>query len=114
MPEERRIDVKPVVASLKDRLETIRRSEMKRLRRQIGRLSPEEEVAIESLNDALVNNIIHAPIRTLEKVACDADASAVIEIVMRLFDLASLESPKRKSSCQHSLRQVPEKQGRRT
>lgn len=59
MPEERRIDVKPVVASLKDRLETIRRSEMKRLRRQIGRLSREEEVAIESLTDALVNNIIH-------------------------------------------------------
>lgn len=87
MPEEPRIDVIPVVASLKDRLETIRCSEMKRIRGQIGRLSPEQEVAIDSLTHGLVNNIINAPVSTLERVACDADASALIDIVMRLFDL---------------------------
>lgn len=87
MPEERRIDVVPVVASLKDRLETIRCSEMKRIRRQIGRLSEEQEVAIESLTHTLVNNIIHTPVSTLEKVTRDADASTVIDIVIRLFDL---------------------------
>ncbi len=87
MPEERRITVIPVVTLLKDRLETIRCSEMKRIRRQIGQLSAEQEVAIEFLTHGLVNNIIQAPVSTLEKVTCDADASAVIDIVMRLFDL---------------------------
>ena len=87
MTEQRRIDLIPVVASLKDRLETIRCSEMKRIRGQIGRLSPEQEQAIEPLTHGLVNNIIHTQVSTLEKVTCDTDASAVIDIVTRLFDL---------------------------
>jgi glutamyl-tRNA reductase len=84
---EHQIDLIPIVTSLKDRLETIRCSEITRSRRQIGKLSPEQEGAIESLIRGIVNNIIGDPISTLRKVACDADASAVIDIVIRLFDL---------------------------
>ena len=87
MPGEYQIDVIPIVTSLKNRLETIRCSEIKRIGRQLGRLSPEQEVAIESLTRGIVNNIIDDPISRLEKVACGDDASAVIGIVIRLFDL---------------------------
>ena len=84
---EYEIDVIPIVTALKNRLETIRCSEIKRIRRQIGSLSPGQEVAIESLTRGIVNNIIDDPISRLEEVACGADASAVIDIVFRLFDL---------------------------
>jgi hypothetical protein len=49
--------------------------------------SPGQEIAIESLTRGIVNHIIDDPISRLEKVACGADASAVIDIVFRLFDL---------------------------
>jgi len=87
MPGEYEIDVKPIVTALKNRLETIRCYEIKRIRRQIGSLSPGQEVAIESLTRGIVNSIIDDPISRLEKVACGADASAVIDMVFRLFDL---------------------------
>ena len=86
-PQERRIDIIPLVVSLKHRLETIRCCEMKRIRRQMGRLSLEQEVAIESLTRELVRRIVDDPISTLEKAASEANAYAVIDIVMRLFDL---------------------------
>ena len=73
--------------SLKNRLETTRRSEIKRIRRQIGSLSREQEIAIESLTWGIVNKIIDDPISRLEKVACGTDGSAIIDILFRLFDL---------------------------
>ena len=86
-PKERGIDVISVVASLKRRLETIRCSEIKRIRRQMGQLSIQQEVAIESLTRELVRKIVDDPISTLEKAASEANARAVIDIVMRLFEL---------------------------
>jgi len=87
MPGQCQIDVIPIVTSLKSHLETIRCSEIKRIGRRIGRLSPEQEAAIESLTRGIVNSIIDEPISRLQRVSCGADGSAVIDIVIRLFDL---------------------------
>jgi glutamyl-tRNA reductase len=87
MSVERRLDVIPVITLLKDHLETIRRSELKRIRGRFGRLSSDQEVAIESLTRGIVNSIVDVPIRALENSACDVEAITVVDTVARLFDL---------------------------
>lgn len=87
MAVERRVDVIPIIASLKDHFETIRRSELKRIRGRFGTLSSAQEVAIDSLTRGIVERIVDTPITALENSTGDAQVTTVVDIVTRLFDL---------------------------
>jgi glutamyl-tRNA reductase len=80
-------DVVPTIVSLQDHLETIRQAEIDRVRGRLGRLSAEQELAVETLTRGIVNKIMHTPISTLKTAARESEATTVVEIVRRLFDL---------------------------
>jgi glutamyl-tRNA reductase len=80
-------DVVPTIVSLQDHLETIRQAEMARVRARMGPLTPEQEMAVEALTRGIINKVMHTPITTLKTAAKEPEATTVIDVVRRLFNL---------------------------
>jgi glutamyl-tRNA reductase len=87
------LDVVPTIVSLQDHLETIRQAEIDRVRGRLP-LSPDQELAVEALTRGIVNKIMHTPISTLKSAARDPEATTVIDLVRRLFNLQERRSAK--------------------
>ena len=77
----------PTIVSLQDHLETIRQAEIDRVRGRLGPLSPEQELAVETLTRGIISKIMHTPISTLKTAVREPEATTVVDIVRRLFDL---------------------------
>ncbi len=81
------LEVVPTIVSLQEHLENIRQAELDRVRGRLGALSPEQELAVEAATRAIVNKILHTPITTLKSAARDPQATTVIDLIRRLFNL---------------------------
>ena len=81
------LDVVPTIVSLQDHLETIRQAEIDRVRGRLGSLSPDQELAVDALTRGIINKIMHTPISTLKTAARQSEATTVIDLVRRLFNL---------------------------
>lgn len=81
------LDVVPTIVSLQDHLETIRQAEIDRVRGRLGQLDPEQELAVEALSKGIINKVLHTPITTLKVAASDPEATTVIDLIRRLFNL---------------------------
>jgi glutamyl-tRNA reductase len=88
------LDVVPTIVSLQDHLETIRQAEIDRVRGRLGPLSPDQEMAVEALTRGIVNKIMHTPISTLKSAAREPEATTVIDLVRRLFNLQEKRAAK--------------------
>lgn len=88
------LDVVPTIVSLQDHLETIRQAEIDRVRGRLGPMTPEQEMAIETLTRGIVNKIMHTPISTLKTAARDPEATTVVDLVRRLFNLQDRKAAK--------------------
>jgi glutamyl-tRNA reductase len=86
-------DVVPTIVSLQDHLETIRQAEIDRARGRLGRLSADQELALDALTRGIVNKIMHTPISTLKTAARDSEATTVVDVVRRLFNLQEKKKP---------------------
>ena len=91
------LEVVPTIVSLQDHLETIRQAEIDRVRGRLGPLSPEQELAIETLTRGIVNKIMHTPISTLKTAARESEATTVVDVVRRLFNLQEKDKKAAKS-----------------
>jgi glutamyl-tRNA reductase len=81
------LDVVPTIVSLQEHLETVRQAEIDRVRGRLGALSPEQEIAVEALTRGIINKIMHTPITALKSAARNPEATTVIDLVRRLFNL---------------------------
>jgi glutamyl-tRNA reductase len=81
------LDVVPTIVSLQDHLETIRQAEIDRVRGRMGQLTPEQEIAIEALTRGIINKVMHTPITTLKSAAKESEATTMMDVVKRLFNL---------------------------
>jgi len=81
------LEIVPTIVSLQDHLETIRQAEIDRVRGRLGTLSPEQELAVESLTRGIVNKIMHTPISALKTAAREPEATTVIELIKKLFNI---------------------------
>src|SRR5947209_6128477 len=81
------LHVVPTIVSLQDQFETIRQAELDRVRGRLGKLSPEQEAAIEGLSHGIVNKILHTPIRRLKSAAIGPEMTTLIESFRKIFDL---------------------------
>jgi len=86
------LDVVPTIVSLQDHLETIRQAEIDRVRGRMGHLTPEQELAVEALTRGIINKVMHTPITTLKTAAKESEATTVIDVVRRLFNLRDKDS----------------------
>jgi len=82
------LDVVPTIVSLQEHLETVRQAEIDRVRGRLGRLTPEQELAVEALSRGIINKIMHTPITTLKSAARESsESTTVIDLVRKLFNL---------------------------
>jgi glutamyl-tRNA reductase len=88
------LEVVPTIVSLQDHLETIRQAEIDRVRGRLGPLSTEQELAVDALTRGIVNKIMHTPISTLKTAARESEATTIIEVVRRLFNLENKKAAK--------------------
>ena len=88
------LDVVPTIVSLQDHLETIRQAEIDRVRGRMGHLTPEQEMAVEALTRGIINKVMHTPITTLKTAAKESEATTVVDVVRRLFNLHDKEKDK--------------------
>jgi glutamyl-tRNA reductase len=72
------LDIGPSIGALRERLQGIAKSELARQRNRLGKLTPEQERAIESLMMSTVNKISHPLLRRLRQsiAAIDPETSA--------------------------------------
>ena len=77
----------PTIVSLQQRLVTVRQGEIDRVRGRLGRLSPEQENAIESLTRGIINKILHPAMTVLKTASAENDSTLFVEIVHRIFNL---------------------------
>ncbi len=85
------LDVVPTIVSLQDHLETIRQAEIDRVRGKLGHLSPEQEIAVEALTRGIINKVMHTPITTLKTAAKESEATTIVDVVRKLFNLHAEE-----------------------
>jgi glutamyl-tRNA reductase len=81
------LHVVPTIVSLQDQFETIRQAELDRVRGRLGKLTSEQEAAIEALSRGIVNKILHTPIRSLKSAATGPEITTLIESFHKIFDL---------------------------
>jgi glutamyl-tRNA reductase len=92
------LDVVPTIVSLQDHLEAIRQAEIDRVRGRLGPLSPEQELAVETLTRGIVNKIMHTPISALKSAAQEPEATTVIDVARRLFNLEETDHKEQKQA----------------
>ena len=81
----------PVIVALQNHLESIRQSELQRIRAKLGQLSPQQEDAIEALTKSLMAKVAHGPITEIRRNAVRDDGWQTIEDIRRMFKLDSPE-----------------------
>jgi glutamyl-tRNA reductase len=81
------LDVVPTIVELHERFETIRQAEIDRVRGRLGHLTPDQEVALETMTRGIINKVMHTPIAALKSAARDSEATTVIDVVRKLFNL---------------------------
>jgi len=79
--------VVPTILSIQEQCETIRQAEIDRIRGKLGKLTPEQEMAIEAMTRGIVNKLLHTPITTLKSSAAGPEAATIHEIIRRIFNL---------------------------
>jgi len=92
------LGVVPTIVSLQDHLETIRQAEIDRVRGRLGELSPDQELAVDALTKGIINKIMHTPITTLKSAARESEATTVIDLVRRLFNLQDKKAEDKSNS----------------
>ena len=80
--------VVPTILSLQEQCETIRQAEIDRIRGKLGKLTPEQEAAIEAMTRGIVNKLLHTPITTLKSTAAGPEAATIHEIIRRIFNIS--------------------------
>jgi len=81
------LDIVPTIISLKEKVEAIRKNEIKKSLSGLGDLTPTQEKALESLTISLVEKIIHDPIIVLKDKASRSSKDSYLDFVKKLFKL---------------------------
>ncbi len=79
--------VAPTIVCLQEELERIRVSEIERMRRKYGPLTPQQEEAWDALTRGIMNKIAHGPISELRNHAGQPGGEPVIHAIRKIFHL---------------------------
>ncbi len=80
------LDAVPTIVALRDKIETIRKTELEKTLASLRDLPPEARQALEAMTTAIVNKILHAPITHLKDQDRQREA-LYLAATRRLFDI---------------------------
>jgi glutamyl-tRNA reductase len=81
-------ELTPTIVGLQQYLESVRASELERMKGKLGSLKPQQEEAIEALTKAMMNKIAHAPIAELRRQAGSEHQHHFLDALRRIFRLS--------------------------
>lgn len=84
--------VVPVITSLKQKGEQIKKQELQRALNRLGKVSDHEMKVISSMASSIVNQLLHSPVVNLKGVAATNEGHLYAEVLKALFDL-EVEEP---------------------
>ncbi len=98
------VAVGPTIAALRDRAETVRAAELRRLEGRLAQLHPRERSAVEALTRRIVNTLLHEPTVRLKALAAEEGEAPVTRpagprsteysaMLHDLFDLDPADAP---------------------
>jgi len=80
-------EVAPTVAALRDRVESLRLSELERQRARLESLDPKQREAVEAVTRAVLAKVLHDPTVRLKDAAGTARGERLAEALRELFDI---------------------------
>ena len=80
-------EVSGTIASLRERFEAVRRSEIHRVRGRLGNLSSDQEDVVESLSRGIIEKVLQSAVAMLLNAAATNQSAFVVETVRRIFNL---------------------------
>ena len=80
-------EISAALVLLRERFEAVRRDAIQRVRGRLGKLSADQENAIDSLSHALIEKVLQAPMAMLENASAGNQAVFVLATVRRIFNL---------------------------
>jgi glutamyl-tRNA reductase len=80
-------EISGIIASLRERFEAVRRSEIHRVRGRLGNLSSDQEDVVESLSRGIIEKVLQAPVAMLLNAAAASRSAFIVETVRRIFNL---------------------------
>lgn len=81
------LSIVPLIISLREKIDAIRRAELDKIFSKMNNFSQEEKKAIESLTSSIVNKILHPPIVNLKKQVNSTCSGEYLKVARDLFDL---------------------------
>ena len=78
------LDVVPVIASLREKVEAVRCRELAKTLKRLPHLTPAEQMRLERLTRAIVNRILHDPIVTLKEQGRERGYMQAVEALFHL------------------------------
>lgn len=81
-------EVVPTIVALRDRLHDVGRKELERLRHKLGPLSPHQEAAVRELAYAIIQKVLHRPVRHLKSAAANGSLEDLERLYREIFDLS--------------------------
>ena len=80
-------EVAPVVTSLREQAERVRRAELERYSGKLDGLTPEQRDAVEALTKGMLAKLLHSPTVQLKDSAGSSRGDRLADSVRDLFDL---------------------------
>ena len=80
-------EVVPTIVGLQDQLEHMRATEVARMRKKFGKMTPEQEEALEVLTKGIINKVAHGPISELRRQGPGPEGEYFITIIRKVFRL---------------------------
>lgn len=102
------LEVVPVIASLRERTEEIRRIELEKALRKLNGLDEHDRETIKALSSGIVNKILHEPIIRMKECASEKDGYLYIESLRHLFNLNEIKKGENALEEQPQDRQPPQ------
>jgi glutamyl-tRNA reductase len=87
LAEQRARRAVPLLVALRQRGEEIRRLEVEKARKRMGRLTPQQELALECVTSAIVNKLLHTPTVCLKEMARSDQAEQHAPLMRRVLGL---------------------------
>jgi glutamyl-tRNA reductase len=78
------LEITPTLLTVRESLESLRRSELDRSRTRLAGLSEEQRAAVDAMTRDLLNKVAHGPMQVLKTAAQDNDVASV-EAIRRAF-----------------------------
>ncbi|MGH9411625.1 MAG: glutamyl-tRNA reductase, partial [Vicinamibacterales bacterium] len=85
-------EIIPTVVALRERFETIRRSELQRLESKLAALPPEARARVDEITHLIIEKLLLTPTEQLKALGDETLAVAYTDALNRLFSLADDES----------------------